>query len=265
MLEPFQFVKGTTPLLVSVPHDSRHIPDDIARRMTPAALQTPDTDWHVAKLYDFATALGASFLRPANSRYVIDLNRDPDGGVLYPGAANTELCPVTTFTFEPIYRKGQEPNEDEIADRVERYWRPYHAKLAGELAAIRDRHGVAVLFDGHTIKTAVPRFYDGDLTELNLGTDDGKSADPGLAQAALDLLSRSGYSAVLDDRFTGGYITRTYGDPAAGIHALQLELTWATYMDEDTFEYLPERADRLKVHLRALLQLCLDWVAARQD
>jgi N-formylglutamate deformylase len=263
MAETFRFHSGTTPLLVSVPHDSTFIPAEIAARMTPAALKTPDTDWHVAKLYDFAASLGASVLTPAHSRYVVDLNRDPAGTVLYPGADNTELCPLTTFTFEPIYQDGQNPDDAEIADRIDRYWRPYHDRLAGEIAAIRDRFGVAVLFDGHTIKSEVPRFFDGRIADLNLGTASGASADPGLARAALSLLSDSGYPAVLDDRFTGGYITRHYGDPAAGIHAVQLELTWRTYMDEANFQYLPERADRLKVHLKALLQLLLRWAADR--
>jgi len=263
MTEPYLFHSGTAPLLVSVPHDSRFIPPEIAARMTPAALRTPDTDWHVAKLYDFAASLGASVLAPTHSRYVIDLNRDPAGAVLYPGEDNTELCPVTTFTHEPIYREGEEPDEAEIAERIERFWRPYHDRLAGEIAAIRSRFGVAMLFDGHTIKTQVPRFFEGRIADLNLGTGRGASADPVLARDALSLLSASGYSAVLDDRFTGGYITRHYGDPAAGVHAIQLELTWRTYMDEATFEYLPGRADRLKAQLRALLRLILRWAGER--
>jgi N-formylglutamate deformylase len=261
MEEPFRFHSGTKPLLVSVPHDSTFIPPEIAARMTPAALKTPDTDWHVAKLYDFAASLGASMLTPTHSRYVVDLNRDPNGAELYPGADNTELCPATTFEFEPIYRDRQAPDDAEIADRIETYWRPYHEKLAGEIAAMRDRFGIAVLFDGHSIKSEVPRFFDGRIADLNLGTGGGASADPDLAQAALSLLSASGYSTVLDDRFTGGYITRHYGAPAAGIHAVQLELTWRSYMDEATFAYLPKRANLLKIHLRDLLEMLLGWAA----
>ena len=130
MADPYRFTAGSTPLIVSLPHDSTHIPDEIARRMTPAALATPDTDWHVAKLYDFAATLGATMLTATHSRYVVDLNRDPSGQALYPGADNTEVCPLRTFDQEPIYRSGQEPNAAEIAARIATFWRPYHAKLA---------------------------------------------------------------------------------------------------------------------------------------
>lgn len=265
MAEPYRFEAGSTPVLVSLPHDSTHIPAAIARRMTPAALATPDTDWHVAKLYDFAQGLGASVLTATHSRYVVDLNRDPSGELLYPGANNTELCPLLTFDMEPIYRSGEEPDAGEIAERTETYWTPYHARLAETIAALRAHHGTVVVFEGHTIRSRVARFFEGQLPDLNLGTAGGASVAPGLGRAVFDVLDGSGYSAVRDERFTGGYITRAYGRPAEDVHVLQLELTWRTYMDEGPpYEYLPDRAARLKTVLEAMVRCGLDWTRKRQ-
>lgn len=263
MADPFRFVAGSTPLIVSLPHGSTHIPDELAWRMTPEALATPDTDWHVARLYDFAEALGATVLTATHSRYVVDLNRDPSGEALYPGADNTEICPLRTFDLSPIYRPGQEPDTAEIGRRIETYWRPYHATLAEAIATVHACHGVAVLFDGHTIRSRVARFFTGRLPDLNLGTARGASVAPDLGARVFALLERSEYSAVRDERFTGGYITRTYGRPADGVHVLQLELTWRTYMDEEPpYTYLPDRAARLKAVLRAMVDSGLAWASA---
>lgn len=266
MANPYRFTAGTTPVVVSLPHDSTHIPEAIARRMTPPALATPDTDWHVAKLYDFAESMGATVLTATHSRYVVDLNRDPSGQTLYPGADNTELCPLLTFEMEPLYRQGQEPDAAEIAERVETYWRPYHAKLRETLDTVRARHGVVILFEGHTIRSRVARFFEGQLSDLNLGTAKGASVAPDLGARVFAVLEASSYSAVRDERFTGGYITRTYGRPAEGVHAMQLELTWRTYMEEGPpYVYLPARAAKLKPVLKAMVQCGLDWAARTRE
>ena len=265
MADLFRFEAGSAPVLVSLPHDSTYIPAPIADRMTAPARATPDTDWHVAKLYDFAQALGASVLTATHSRYVVDLNRDPSGGALYPGADNTEICPLKTFEMEPIYRRGEEPDAVEIAARIETYWQPYHAKLRETLDAIRARHGVVVLFEGHTIRSRVARFFQGQLPDLNLGTATGASVAPDLGARIFGVLDGSSYTAVRDERFTGGYITRTYARPADGVHALQLELTWRTYMEEGPpYEYLPDRAAKLKTVLRAMVECGLNWAAEQR-
>src|SRR5262252_3181768 len=137
--------QGTAPLFVSLPHDGSAIPDDIAARLTPAARKAPDTDWHVSRLYAFARELGASVIAPRHSRYVVDLNRPPDDTSLYPGQNTTGLCPIVQFSAAPVYLPGQEPSHDEVVGRVERYWRPYHAALAEEIARIRTAHGRVVL------------------------------------------------------------------------------------------------------------------------
>lgn len=251
--------RGTAPLLISLPHNGTALPEDIAARMTPQACRVPDTDWHVAQLYAFARELGASVLVPAHSRYVVDLNRPSDDTSLYPGQNTTGLCPVVQFSGEPVYRAGEEPQPDEIAARVQRYWVPYHAALTDELARLRDAHGRVVLWEGHSIRSVVPFLFEGRLPDFNLGTAAGASCSPALQARLVDVLAaQHGYTHVVNGRFKGGYITRHYGRPHEGIEAVQLELAQLNYMDEDSFEYLPGRAAPTQAILRQLLSRCLD-------
>jgi N-formylglutamate deformylase len=261
MVDLFRLTRGTRPLLVSIPHPGEHLPDDLARRMTETARRLPDTDWHLERLYGFAADLGASVLAATHSRYVIDLNRDPAGNALYPGMDNTEIAPLTTFDRAPIYLPGEEPDAAEVGERIAKFWRPYHAALAAELDAIRSRHGAVALFEAHSIRTVVPRFFAGALPDFNFGTAKGASADAELAARAFAVLaSAPGYSSVDNGRFTGGYITRHYGKPAHGIHAMQLELTQRLYMDEPyPFAYRPDRAAKVQPVLQRLLEEVLAW------
>jgi N-formylglutamate deformylase len=254
-MEPLRFRTGTAPLLVSMPHVGTHVPRELAARMTDAALALPDTDWHLERLYDFLDALRASVLIATHSRYVVDLNRPPDNANLYPGQDTTGLVPVDTFARAPVYRSGAEPTEAEIAARVERYWQPYHARLAAELDRLRTVHGYALLWDAHSIASEVPRFFAGRLPDLNLGTAGGASCAGAIEEAVGAAAQRAtGYSAALNGRFTGGYITRRYGRPGERVHAIQLELAEITYMDEaPPFEFDEARAARLRPHLRAML------------
>lgn len=251
--------QGSAPLLVSLPHDGTALPDDIAARLTDAARRVPDTDWHVAHLYDFARQLGASILVPRWSRYVVDLNRPPDDTSLYPGQNTTGLCPVLQFSGEPVYREGMEPDAAEIAARVRVWWRPYHDALAAELARLRSEHGRAVLWEGHSIRGTLPFLFDGALPDLNLGTAAGASCGAQLQQRLAAVLEGQGqYSHVVNGRFKGGYITRHYGDPAAGVDAVQLEIAQRAYMDEDSFAYLPEKAEKLQGVITRLLEAALN-------
>src|SRR5690348_10325400 len=179
-MDNFTLHRGNAPLLVSLPHDGTQIPDEIAGRMTPGALRVPDTDWHVGLLYAFAKELGASTIAPRWSRYVVDLNRPPDGHALYPGRSETGLVPFNTFAGDPIYLPGAEPDADEIGARVETYWRPYHTALQQELRRLHEAHGHAVLWDGHSIRSRVPMFFDGQLPDFNLGTANGASCSAAL-------------------------------------------------------------------------------------
>ncbi len=213
-------------------------------RLTPAASVLPDTDWHVEKLFAFARFSGATLLVATHSRYVVDLNRDPTGAVLYPGADNTELCPTRTFANEAIYAAGGVLSADEIHARRTAYFDPYHAALAAEVERVRSRHGHAVLLDAHSIRREVPRFFAGRLPDLNLGTADGASCAPqAQAAAALVLAGAVGFTSVVNGRFKGGYVTRHYGQPTRHVHALQLETAQACYMDETPpFRWEPARA-----------------------
>jgi N-formylglutamate deformylase len=264
-MSTYRYKPGRTPLLISIPHAGTKVPVELLDRFTPAAQRLPDTDWHVERLYDFADALGASLLVASHSRYVIDLNRPPDGKDLYPGSRGTELVPLSTFADEPIYRDGRVPDPAETRRRLDAYWVPYHERLAQELLWLRDRHGVAILWDAHSIRSHVPRLFPGRLPDFNLGTNNQASADPSLGRALLALVQDSRrFSAVLNGRFKGGYITRHYGKPAANVHAIQLELAQVTYMDEDDpFAFRPERAAQVAPVIQAMLRQAIAWAERR--
>ena len=250
--------RGTLPLLVSLPHDGSYIPPELAARMAPESRRAPDTDWHVSRLYAVAKELGASVLVPSHSRYVVDLNRPPDDVSLYPGQNTTGLCPDVRFSGEPVYLEGQSPTADEIGARVERYWRPYHALLAGELARLRAAHGRVLLWEGHSIRAECPFLFEGVLPDLNLGTAGGASCAPRVqARIEAEMAAQRDFSWVANGRFKGGYITRHYGRPDEGVDAVQLELTQRNYMDEDSFDWDPARAARLQPLLRRLLEAAL--------
>jgi N-formylglutamate deformylase len=254
--------RGNTPLVVSIPHCGREIPPALGDRFVPRALDVEDTDWHLDRLYAFAhEELGASLLLPRYSRYVIDLNRPSDNTPMYPGANNTELCPTRFFTGEPLYRDGEAPSDAEVQQRVQRYWQPYHDALRTELERLRAAHGHVVLFDAHSIKSRLPWLFDGQLPDLNLGTAAGTSCAPALRDELAQLLAaQSDWTQVVDGRFKGGHITRHYGNPQAGVHAVQLEMCWRCYMDEaKPSQWDAERAARITPLLRALLQTMTDW------
>jgi N-formylglutamate deformylase len=264
-MDVYRATPGSTPLLVSMPHVGTHIPDALARRMTDDACAVPDTDWHVDRLYDFLGALGAATLQATHSRYVIDLNRPPDSAPLYPGAANTGLCPTEQFSGQPVYKSGEAPGDAEVQDRLQRYWRPYHDRLSAELQALSARHGIALLFEAHTIRSRVPRLFEGRLPDINLGTADGKSCASDLAALLIETAGEAeSYSSILNGRFKGGYITRHYGRPAQNIHAVQLELAQLTYMDEDPpYGFREDLAAAVRPVLRVIVQAMIGWASRR--
>jgi len=261
----YDLAPGDTPLLMSIPHVGEAIPPDLAAGMTAEARTVPDTDWYLDRLYDFAGALGVTILKARYSRYVIDLNRDPEGKPLYTGASNTELVPTSSFDDAPLYDAGAVPDAAEIARRRDAFWTPYHDTLAATLAGLRQRFGTVVLFDCHSIRSRVPRFFDGRLPDSNVGTGGGTSCDPELAArltAALGADER--YSLAVDGRFKGGYITRHHRRPAENVHAFQLELSQATYSDEGPpCVFRDALADQVRPVLRQMLVTARDWAADR--
>ncbi len=254
--------RGSTPLLISVPHVGTALPSDQHRRYTERALLAEDTDWYLDRLYGFAVEMGASLLVPRHSRYLIDLNRPSENTPMYAGQNNTELCPTRHFTGEPLYRSGLEPDNAEIDRRVKHYWQPYRNALHNEMQRLHDQHGHAVLFEGHSIKSELPWLFEGTLPHLNLGTVGGSSCAPGLRNALIETLeAQTAYDHVVDGRFKGGHLTRSFGQPHNGLHAVQLEMCWRCYVDESETppRWNAARAAEVTPLLRQLVQTMIDW------
>jgi N-formylglutamate deformylase len=258
--------RGDAPLIVSLPHTGTDIPSDIEASLVSSWLARKDADWWVERLYDFAADLGATIVRTTISRTVVDVNRDPSGVSLYPGAATTELCPTATFDGEPLYRDGQMPDTDEIARRVIAWFQPFHDVLSTEIARLRSRHAKIVLYEAHSIRSRIPRLFDGELPNFNVGTNSGASCAPALAAAVEAACDASGFSRVTNGRFKGGYTTRHYGRPSDGVHAIQMELACRGYMAEPFERPTPEtwpthydtaRAAPMREVLSSVLQTCL--------
>jgi N-formylglutamate deformylase len=229
----YVYHQGAGSLVVSFPHVGTYLPDEIAATMTDAGRAVADTDWHVHLLYSFLENSDATRLIATHSRYAADLNRDPEGGLLYPGKFETGVCPVTSFSGQPLYKPGYAPDADAITRRIREYWQPYHQQLTSALARAKAVHGYALLLDAHSILSRLPRLFEGRVPHLNLGTADGKSCAPAIADAAMAVFSgQNRFSAVKNGRFKGGHITRHYGRPQDGIHVLQLEIAMDTYLDE---------------------------------
>lgn len=246
--------RGDGPVLLAQPHTGTELPGGIAERLNEDGRSLRDTDWHVDRLYDGLLA-DTTVVRATLHRYVIDVNRGPEDESLYPGLNTTGLCPVTDFDGRPIYRPGQEPSTDEIEARRLAYHAPYHDALSGELERIRRRHGIAVLYDCHSIRSRIPHLFEGTLPVFNIGTNDGQSCSSRIEALAAGICRRAvGFDTVVNGRFKGGWTTRHYGDPDNGIHAIQMELAQRAYMDEaPPWTYRPDRADALRGHLRTLL------------
>ncbi|TWI55615.1 N-formylglutamate deformylase/formiminoglutamase [Pseudomonas duriflava] len=254
------FMQGRVPLLISMPHAGTQLTPAVEAGLVDAARSLPDTDWHIPRLYDFAAELGASVLSAHYSRFVIDLNRSEDDTPLYAGAT-TGLYPDTLFEGEPLFLEGKAPSAKERARYLDEIWRPYHRALAAELERMRQVFGYALLFDAHSIRSHIPRLFEGKLPDFNLGTFNGASCAPDMAERLEAICAGAeGYTYVLNGRFKGGHITRCYGHPAASIHAVQLELAQSTYMDEvEPFAYREDLANSTQAVLRALLGEMLAW------
>ena len=263
-----QIERGSAPLIVSLPHTGTDIPAEIEQRLVSPWLGRKDADWWVDRLYGFAGDLGATVIRTAVSRTAIDVNRDPGGVSLYPGQITTELCPTTTFDGEPLYQDGQAPDEGEILYRRRTWFEPYHAALSAEIARLRGEHATVVLYEAHSVRSLVPRLFDGALPHFNLGTNSGASCDPALAAAIETVCDASAFSRVTNGRFKGGYTTRHYGQPQTGVHAVQMELACRGYMEDPDRPPTPldwptpyddGRAAPMRAALVQVLHACLSF------
>lgn len=264
---------GNAPLVVSFPHTGTEIPEALEQHLVSPWLAQKDTDYWVDVLYDFAHEMGATTIRTSLSRTVIDVNRDPSGASLYPGQTTTGLCPLETFDGEPLYKSGSEPGPAEFLRRRAEYFDPYHAALAAELTRKREEYGCVVLYDAHSIRSRMPRLFEGELPQFNIGTNNGVTCAPELTEAIENACDASGFSRVTNGRFRGGWITRHYGNPASGIHAIQMELAMRGYLQEPpgplTRANWPAPLDdvlaaRLRVALRDVLVGCINFAHAHR-
>jgi N-formylglutamate deformylase len=255
----FDLKVGTLPLLISIPHLGRIIPDELLAGYTDVARTVADTDWHLDQLYGFAAQTGATVLSARVSRYVIDLNRPPSGESLYPGQTTTGLCPTETFRGEPLYVEGKTPSPEAIAERLRAFHAPYHARLRETLDVLKAEFGQVLLWEAHSIASVLPRLFEGKLPDLNLGTNAGRSCAPQILDAVTATLGSQPYTWVANGRFKGGYITREFGRPEEGVHAIQLEMCQSTYMEESApFAYRPDLAARVKPVVERMLIAALN-------
>ena len=253
-LETFSFYEGNSPLLVSIPHDGRLLSDDINKLFKEKFLELPDTDWHMNRLYESFKDTQWNIISANFSRYVVDLNRSSDDTKLYKDYQSTGLCPIKSFSGEHLYSDDNEISELTIKRRVESYWKPYHDKINQTLESIKSKYGYAILWDAHSIKSRIPNLFEGELPNLNIGTNSGESCPNSITESIHKVASDSGFSVVINDRFKGGYITRHYGKPAENVFAIQMEIAQRTYMNELTLSY----DERLSKKLTPILKLMLD-------
>jgi len=260
LADPFEFIQGSAPLLISIPHAGTHLTPEVASGLTDAALPLSDTDWHIPQLYDFAKALGASMIIGQYSRFVIDLNRPADDKPLYT-TATTGLYPDTLFDGRATFKEGQQPSDEQRQGYLNDIWQPYHQKIQQELARLKQLHGYAMLFDAHSIASVIPRLFEGKLPDLNLGTNGGLSCASGLSEVVEGCCTaQDKFTHVLNGRFKGGYITRAYGQPNQHLHAVQLELAQCNYMEEiEPYPYAPQKAEPLQAVLKQMLGGMLHW------
>jgi formiminoglutamase len=252
--------QGVSPVVLGLPHTGTEIPDEFLTPLNDNGQAIADTDWHIHDLYA-GLLEGATSVRTTVHRYVIDVNRDPEGQSLYPGQNTTGLCPLTDFDGSPIYREGYEPNKAEIVARRAAYHQSYHTALKTELNRVRALHGFAILYDCHSIRSRIPFLFEGTLPDFNIGTNSSIACDPGIEHCVAEICGNAaGYTSILNGRFKGGWTTRHYGRPERGIHAIQMELTQSTYMHESPpWAYNQAKADRLRRHLKTILETLSAW------
>ena len=259
-----EVTRGKSPVILAFPHTSTEVPEAIWEQLNENGRLLGDTDWHIQNLYDEllpeATTVRATF-----SRYVIDANRDPAGTSLYPGQNTTGLVPTMDFDGKPIWREGQEPTEGDVAERLAGFHAPYHAALAAEIERVKAIHGVAVLYDCHSIRPKLPHLFPGRLPDFNIGTDDGRTCAPEIEEAAVEIAgTAAGFTSVLNGRFKGGWTTRHYGQPARGVHAIQMELSQSTYLphEEPPYAYDGDKLEAVRTYLQTILET-IEWIALR--
>jgi formiminoglutamase len=264
-MNPVEVSRGDSPVVLGLPHTGLGVPDAIRACLNETGQALADTDWNIHHLYA-GLLPDVTTVRATFHRYVIDANRDPTGASLYPGQNTTGLCPIIDFDDKPIYLSGQDPDEQEIQRRRDAFHAPYHAALKAELARVRERHGIAVLYDCHSIRSKVPFLFEGTLPDFNIGTNNSTTCAQALEdRVAAICTAAEGYSSTLNGRFKGGWTTRHYGQPETGVHAIQMELTQSSHLSAEAapFDLDPDKMQNLRVHLKAILASIEEWALSQ--
>lgn len=252
-MTPVEIHRGNSPIVLGLPHTGTQVPDDIYKKLNQRGKGLDDTDWHIHTLYDGLLG-GATSVRATHHRYVIDANRDPSGASLYPGQNTTGLVPTTDFDGNSIWTEP--PTEQEIEHRRLQFHAPYHQALRAELERVRNLHGVAILYDCHSIRCDIPFLFQGILPDFNIGTNSGVTCASEIESSTVEICQKAeGYTSILNGRFKGGWTTRHYGQPNHNIHAIQMELAQSTYLKSESapWEYDEMRADLMRAHLSKIL------------
>ena len=263
-MKVFEVCKGTSPVVLGQPHGGTFVPDNIFSRLNQRGQGLDDTDWHITKLYN-NLLIGASVVKSNVHRYVIDANRDPTGRSLYPGQNTTELCPTSDFDGLDIWQADQAPSSDEVEARRLAYHMPYHAALAEELDRVRQIHGIAILYDCHSIRSNIGFLFQGTLPVFNIGTNNSITCNTYVEQIVHSACQEMEPSnTVLNGRFKGGWTTRQYGQPETGIHAIQMELAQRSYMSESyPWSFDMDRAKILQPKLQRILTELAQYASAQ--
>jgi N-formylglutamate deformylase len=252
--------EGNSPVILGMPHTGTHVPPEIWVRLDGNGKLLADADWHVHRLYEDLLP-DVTTVRALFHRYVIDANRDPAGGSLYPGRNTTGLVPLSDFDGRPIWREGSEPSAEDVAERVKVFHSPYHTALLEQAERVKKLHGLAIIYDCHSIRSHIPFLFEGQLPDFNVGTDGGVTCDPAIEAAVMAAVQASGRTHVLNGRFRGGWTTRHYGQPSAGMHAIQMELAQSTHLQSETspFAFDGAKASAIRETLGTILHELDRW------
>lgn len=264
--------RQTVPLVFASPHSGRDYPAELVAeaRLAPLALRRSE-DSFVDELYAAAPSCGAPLLAATFPRVWCDANREP--WELDPGMFDTPLPPWVNTTSprvgaglgtiarivatgETVYRRRLTFAEAEA--RIRACWEPYHAALAELIAETRARFGFCLLVDCHSMPTHPAQAAD--PPDMVLGDAHGTACAPRATRLAEEALLARGYRVRRNDPYAGGYVTRHYGRPRDGVHALQIEVARSLYMDELRIERGPG-FDRFATDMAQFVEeLCTaDW------
>ncbi len=266
-MNPVEVIQGDSPVILGLPHTGLHVPDPIAAQLNETGRALTDTDWHIHTLYE-GLLPSVSSVRATFHRYVIDANRDPSGQSLYPGQYTTALCPLSDFDDNPIYQSGMEPDSAQVEQRRLDFHAPYHAALETEIRRVHARHGIAILYDCHSIRSRAPRLFDGVLPDFNIGTNNGATCAAQIEALVSDICARAeGFSSISNGRFKGGWTTRHYGNPGNGVHAIQMELAQITHLQTEKAPYALDalKAEHLRQHLKDILVSMEHWALTQVE